>query len=133
MTYISSETNRHEFDEEHEWVKILAQRSKIHGMLLIFVQKLCTAFHEYGPAAEAGAVYSEKWPFIRERLIKRTEKVIEVADDNSLGGLKGIAELKEIIQQLKKNAVMPDLMELAEEVHQINHHICDELLDHKTQ
>lgn len=128
MYYFSSETNQHEFDEEHDWVKILSKGPATYGMLLIFVQKLCTAFHEYGPAAEAGAIAPEKWPFIRERLIKRTAKVIEAAEDNRLEHLKGIAELKELIEQLKDTAVMPDLMELAEEVHQINHHICEELM-----
>lgn len=127
MKYVSSEDNKHEYDEEFDWAKILESGPVAHGMLLIFVQKLCTAFHEYGPLDHQGTFEADDWSFISDRLAKRIDKVIEVAEDNGLGFLKGIGELKGVLETVGNLDDFPDLMELAEEVHQINHHICDEL------
>lgn len=129
MAYVSSETNQHEYDEEYDWVKILTSAPETAGMLLVFVQKLCTAFHEYGPAARAGAIDFSNWEFIRERLSNRISKVIKVAEDNNLGSLTGIEELRSLLNNMKSMSIMPDLFDLAEETHQINHHICDELMN----
>lgn len=128
MTYISSATDQHEFIEEHDWVEIISSGPETYCMLLIFVQKLCTAFHEYGPAYQAGIINPQDWTFVCDRLANRISKVIKVAYDNNLGELKGIDELRVVLQNLLANPEMPDLMELAEEVHQITHHIYDELM-----
>jgi hypothetical protein len=129
MAYVSSATDQHEYDEEYDWVKILTSAPETAGMLLVVVQKLCTAFHEYGPLARAGIVDSSSWEFIRERLSNRISKVIQVAEDNNFGSLTGIEELRSLLDNVKNIAEMPDLFELAEETHQINHHICDELIN----
>lgn len=131
MKYQSSETNEHELSEEHDWVKILENCPPAHGMLLIFVQKLCASFHEYGPCCREEVVDPDAWPFIRERLIARIQKVINVAHDNGLMDLHGIEELQGFSESITGPDSLPDLEELAEEVHQINHRICDALLEKK--
>ena len=128
MAYKSSATDQHEFIEEHDWVEIISTGPETYGMLLIFVQKLCTAFHEYGPAYQTGVINTKDWSFVCDRLANRISKVIKVAYDNDLGTLKGIDELRVLLQNMLTTPEMPDLMELAEEVHRINHHICDELM-----
>ena len=125
--YVSSAVDPHELSEEQQWADILESGEPRRGMLLVFVQKLCTALHEYGPSHAAGIIDDAAWPFIRRRLSSRIRKVLDVARDNNLYGLAGIDELARLAEEIDKTARMPSLSSLADRIHAINHSICDNL------
>jgi hypothetical protein len=127
--YISRADNEHERLEELQWAEILAGGDPRKGMLIVFVQKLCTAFHEFDPAFRAGGLNPEKLDFFKERLTGRINKVIDLAEDNPIEGLKGIEQLAQIMDKVQASDSLEDLAVLAEEIHQVNHIICDSLVD----
>ena len=125
--FVPSADNRHEREEELQWANIAACDSVPAIMLLLFVQKLCTAMHEYGPAHAAGLLQADAWPFTKKRVLARIKKVIQVASGNGLSSTPGIRELETLRKSIESMETMPDLNDLAEQVHQINHRICDHL------
>ena len=127
VNYTSSVVDPHELSEEQQWAGILEAGDPRRGMLLIFVQKLCTALHEYGPSHAAGIIDEAAWPFIRRRLSSRIRKVLDVARDNNLYGLAGMDELARLAEEIDKTARMPSLSSFADRIHAINHRICDSL------
>jgi len=124
----SSAGDRHEFNEEMQWARILSASIPSHGMLLIFVQKLCAAFHEFAPLAEEGALREESSAFVRKRLAARIGKVLAVADDNGLGGLPGVSSLRRLERETLCGEGPLDLPSLSERVHRINHRVVNGLL-----
>ena len=54
--YVAPDGSEHMRDEERQWLDIVSDPDPVKGMLLVFIQKLCSAFHELGPALESGAL-----------------------------------------------------------------------------
>lgn len=125
--YTTVVSDAHERDEENQWARCLAQGDERVGMLLVFIQKLCTAFHEFEPAHRAGLIPAGDLAFYQRRLARRAAKVLEVAEANDLSGLAGMDALREVIGEIAAARTTEALAELAETVHQINHTLCDAL------
>lgn len=128
-TYVTSVTDPHEQTEELQWATILGRGDARNGMLLVFVQKLCTALHEYGPSHAAGVLPDGAWSFVMGRILARIDKVLELARDNDLTAVAGMAELVAVREEIRRLDAMPELNELAGRIHDINHRICDGLAD----
>jgi hypothetical protein len=54
--YRTTVEDEHWRNEEFQWARILAQGRPAKGMVLLYLQKACTAFHEFEPAFEARAL-----------------------------------------------------------------------------
>jgi len=127
MKYQATTTNPHGRDEELQWARILSSGDPAKGMTLVLGQKLCTAFHEFEPAWRAGALNEQRLPYFRERLTRRTRRVVAMMRANGLDTIKGFAELEALARQAEVAQTMDELASLAEKAHAINHTICDAL------
>ena len=56
VEYRTTIEDKHWREEEFQWARILAQGDSARGMVLLYLQKACTAFHEFEPAFQAGAL-----------------------------------------------------------------------------
>ena len=129
MGYHTRQTDPHERDEELQWADLLARGDAARGMALVFLQKLCTAFHEIGPAIDAGAVLDEHVALLRTRLGRRIRRVLEALDDNGLSDLDGSARLRELLAETEAAPDIHELAALAEQIHLVNHALVDALCD----
>jgi hypothetical protein len=129
MNYQTQVTGPHERDEELQWARILDAGDDARGMILVFIQKLCTAFHEIGPAIEAGIIRDETTAldYLRRRLAARIRKVLEAMDTNGLAHIKGAQGLRNLLDQTLSAGSPAALAELTEPIHTVNHTLCDAL------
>jgi hypothetical protein len=127
MDYQPTAQGEHGRAEEAQWVRLVSSGDPVKGMVLVFVQKLCTAFHEFDPAWRAGALNEQQLPFFRARLAGRIIKVLEVMRANRLETLAGFTELEGLLQMTESAATMQVLADLAEEIHAVNHALSDAL------
>ena len=123
--YHTTTTNPHGLEEELQWVRILATGDPVKSMLLVVVQKMCTAFHEFEPAYHAGALNDSQLPYFRERLANRIERVLVTLKNNQLENLGGADEIARLERRARSAPSMAVLAEMAEEVHAANHVISD--------
>jgi hypothetical protein len=65
-------------------------------MVLLYLQKACTAFHEFEPAFQAGALDHRRLDFFRRRLANRLQHLLTTMANNGLDTLDGARELREI-------------------------------------
>ena len=86
----------HAGEEESQWARILSTGDPVAGMVLFVVQKACTAFHEFEPGWQAGALDPSQLGYFRCRLAARIEPVLAVARANGLDKLAGVPRLVEI-------------------------------------
>jgi len=110
-----------------QWVRILASGDPVRGMALVFIQKLCTAFHELDPAWREGALNERRLDFFRGRLAGRIRKVLATLTDNGLGTVKGVGDMVEPLRAVEMAQAMDELAALTERVHAANHVLCDGL------
>ena len=127
MDYRSTVEDPHWRAEELQWARILATGDSTKGMVLLLMQKLCTAFHEFAPAYEAGLVDPAATPFFRQRLGKRAKTVVEAMRVNGLDALEVHNGLVSLMGEVETAASPGRLAELAENVHQLGHRLCDAL------
>ena len=85
IEYKTREQNAHLQEEYLQWARILSNGDPAHGMLVVFVQKLCTAFHELAAAWQSGILNEEALHFCRQRLSARTRTVLTTLVENDLG------------------------------------------------
>ncbi len=128
MTYRTDETDPHLKAEETQWSGILSSGNETAGMILIFIQKLCTAFHELEPAYKAGALNEESLEFLKSRMLMRIDKVLDAMKLNSLEDLNGFSGLKKIRAQAQESDSLKHLAGLTDAVHDVNHILCDSLI-----
>ena len=119
--YKVTETNPHGRDEELQWARILSSGDPAKGMTLVLGQKLCTAFHEFEPAWRAGALSEQDLAYFRERLTKRTRRVVTMMRNNGLDTIKGFAELEALARSTEAAQTMDELANLAEKAHAMYH------------
>lgn len=117
----------HGRDEEMQWARIAAAGQAAQGVAVIFLQKMCTAFHEFEPAWRAGALNDSQLPYFRERLAGRVRKTLQVLRANDLHKLNGVAELEAILFTIESAKTMARLADQAEKVHEANHTLTDAL------
>jgi hypothetical protein len=94
-----------------------------------FIQKLCTAFHEFNPAAQAGAVRDDESSvsLFRDRFVRRLRKVLDVLAANGMDRLAGSDDLRGLLDRCRSAGSVAELADLAEEVHRVNHTLTDAL------
>ena len=114
-------------DEEFQWSRILSAGDPAKGMVLLYLQKACTAFHEFEPAFKQGALKDGQLEFFRRRLATRIGHVLTTMKNNGLDTIEGAAELEQILRSVESAKTLDGLAELTEDVHAVNHTISDSL------
>lgn len=125
--YKTTIENEHWREEEFQWSRILSSGNPAKGMVLLYLQKACTAFHEFEPAWKQGALEPGQLDFYRRRLATRLGHVLSTMKNNGLDKIEGAAELGQILYAVESAKTLDDLAELTEEVHAVNHKISDSL------
>jgi hypothetical protein len=125
--YQTKTVNPHGLEEERQWARILTTGDPVKGMVVLMVQKMCAAYHEFEPAWRAGALIAGELPFFRERLAMRVERVLDVMRLNGLTELDGAGELQRLADATRAAESMDVLADLAEEIHAANHVVTDAL------
>ena len=127
VEYKTTITDAHWRDEEFQWARILSEGNPAKGMVLLYIQKACTAFHEFEPAFKAGALKQGQVAFFRQRLARRIEQVLVTMQNNGLDTLNGAAELAELLRCVESAESQDELAELTEKVHAVHHVLFDSL------
>ncbi len=127
VEYKTTMDDEHWRNEEFQWARILTRRDPARGMVLLYLQKACTAFHEFEPAWKAGALSESHLDFFRRRLANRLRLLLTTMRNNSLDTLTGSAELAGILAAVESAGSMTDLSELAERLHAVGHTLLDAL------
>jgi hypothetical protein len=127
VKYKTTITDEHWRNEEFQWARILSQGNPAKGMVLLYVQKACTAFHEFEPAWKAGAIRTEQVEFFRRRLAARVKRVLVTMQNNSLDKINGAVELSGILKSIESAETVDELAELTEKLHAVNHTLLDSL------
>jgi hypothetical protein len=125
--YRTTVADEHWRNEEFQWARILAQGHPARGMVLLYLQKACTAFHEFEPAFKAGALHESCLDFFRQRLASRLKQLLATMSNNSLDTLDGAKELAEILLAAESAKSLKDLSELTERLHAVGHTLLDSL------
>lgn len=126
-TYITHTQNAHGRTEELQWARLLASGDPVKGMIVVFLQKMCAAYHEFEPAYQAGGLNENALPHFRQRLAHRAQAVLTAMQNNGLQNLAGYAELTHLRQMTEAAPCLQALADLAEPIHQVNHTITDAL------
>jgi len=69
--YKTTVADEHWRNEELQRARILSSGSPAKGMVLLYIQKACTAFHEFEPAWKEGVLKQGRVDFFRRRLANR--------------------------------------------------------------
>jgi len=125
--YHTTIADEHWRNEEFQWARILAKGHAAQGMVLLYLQKVCTAFHEFEPAFKAQALDSRQLDFFRRRLANRLNHLLTTMRNNGLDALDGAAELREILRRVESAASLEQLAALTEELHTTGHVLLDAL------
>lgn len=127
VEYKTTIADEHWREEEFQWARILSEGNPAKGMVLLYIQKACTAFHEFEPAWKQGAVKPGQVVFFRQRLANRVRQVLVTMENNALDKISGAAELVEILRSIESAKSGQELADLTEKVHAINHLLLDSL------
>lgn len=125
--YKTTVADEHWRNEELQWARILSSGSPARGMVLLYIQKACTAFHEFEPAWKEGVLKQGHVEFFRRRLANRVRHVLVTMENNGLDTINGAAELAEILRSIESAKTADQLAELTEKVHTVNHLLLDSL------
>jgi hypothetical protein len=125
MVYRPTSQGDHGREEELQWARVVSLGEPSLGVALIFIQKLCTAFHEFEPAWRQGALRPESLDTFKRRLASRAQRVLQVLEANDLTALDGAAHLRSILQQVEEAQSLEALAALAEPVHAVAHRLTD--------
>ena len=127
VEYETTVADEHWRNEELQWARILSSGNPAKGMVLLYIQKACTAFHEFEPALKQGALKKGQVEFFRRRLAKRVRHVLVTMQNNGLDTVNGAAELAGILRSIESATTVDELAELTEKVHTVNHMLLDSL------
>jgi hypothetical protein len=127
IEYRTTIEDEHWRNEELQWARILAEGHPARGMVLLYLQKACTAFHEFEPACKAGTLDSRHLDFFRQRLANRLNHLLTTMANNGLDTLEGAAELREILRRVESARSIEGLAALTEELHAAGHVLLDAL------
>jgi len=125
--YKTTTEDEHWRNEEFQWARILSSGNPANGIVLLHIQKACTAFHEFEPSWKAGALEEGQVEFFRQRLVKRVKRVLVTMENNGLDRINGAAELAEVLRCVELAKTMAELAELTEKMHTVNHLLSDSL------
>ena len=127
IEYRTTVKDEHWRNEEFQWARILAEGHAAKGMVLLYLQKACTAFHEFEPAFQAGALDPARLDFFRGRLANRLGHLLTTMKNNGLDALAGAAEVGEILRAVESAKSLEDLAGLTERLHTAGHTLLDAL------
>jgi len=127
IEYRTTIEDEHWRNEELQWARILAEGHPARGMVLLYLQKACTAFHEFEPAFKAGALDNRRLDFFRQRLASRLQHLLTTMRNNDLDTLDGAAKVARILRQVEAARSMEALAALTEELHTAGHVLLDAL------
>ena len=127
IEYRTTVEDEHWRNEEFQWARILAEGNPARGMVLLYLQKACTAFHEFEPACQAGVLDPTRLHFFRQRLANRLRHLLTTMQNNDLDTLDGATEMAEILRRVESAQSMEALARLTEELHTAGHILLDAL------
>lgn len=127
VEYKTTIADEHWRDEEFQWARILSEGNPAKGMVLLYIQKACTAFHEFEPAWKQGAIKPGQVEFFRRRLAARVRHVLVTMQNNELDKINGAVELNGILEAIESAETADELAELTEKLHDVNHTLLDSL------
>ncbi len=127
VEYKTTITDEHWRKEEFQWARILSEGNPAKGMVLLYIQKACTAFHEFEPAWKAGAIKPGQVDFFRRRLAARVRHVLVTMQNNALDKINGAVELSGILGSIESAETADELAEITEKLHAVNHTLLDSL------
>ena len=127
IEYRTTVEDEHWRNEEFQWARILSRGRAAEGMVLLYLQKACTAFHEFEPAFEAGALDESRCDFFRQRLANRLRQLLVTVENNALDRLRGVGELRDILAAVESAETTAALAELTEKLHRTGHVLLDAL------
>ncbi len=125
--YVTTGQTEHSRKEEVQWAAIAASGNTTAGMTLVVIQKLCTAFHEFEPAWEAGVLMPGALAHFQARLSARAQRIFRVVEANGLDDLDGLETLRDVLAEIGSAESLADLAALAEPIHAVNHTLVDAL------
>jgi hypothetical protein len=125
--YKTTVADEHWRNEEFQWARLLSSGDPARGMVVLYMQKACTAFHEFEPAWKQGALKQGQVDFFRRRLSERVRLVLVTMENNALAEISGAAELAEILSSIESAKTADELADLTEKVHAVNHLLLDSL------
>ena len=96
-------------------------------MILLYIQKACTAFHEFEPAFKASTIKPGQVEFFKKRLAARVRHVLVTMQNNGLDKINGADELNGILESIESAETSNELAELTEQLHAVNHTLLDSL------
>jgi hypothetical protein len=127
VEYKTTIADEHWRAEEFQWARILSEGNPAKGMVLLYIQKACTAFHEFEPAWKAGAIKPGQVEFFRRRLAARVKHVLVTMQNNALDKINGAVELSGILKSIESAETSDELVELTEKLHAVNHTLLNSL------
>jgi len=127
IEYRTTVQDEHWRNEEFQWARVLAEGHAAKGMVLLYLQKACTAFHEFEPAFKAGALDPSRLDFFRRRLANRLGHLVTTMKNNDLDKLAGAPEIDEILRAVESAKSLEDLAELTDRLHSTGHALLDAL------
>lgn len=126
--YISRfEINTHDGDEERLWARILSEGDSAKGMSLVFIQKLCTASHEFESLCQKSILDKNSLNVARERLSNRIQAVLIIMKNNKLDSSKGYENLIDLSDSLATINSTKELETLLGEIHKTTHKLSESL------
>ena len=127
VKYKTTIEDKHWREEEMQWARILSQGNPAKGMVLLYIQKACTAFHEFEPAFKAATIKPVQVDFFKKRLAARVKHVLVTMQNNALDKINGAAELMGILKSIESAETADYLAALTEKLHAVNHTLLDSL------
>lgn len=127
IPYRTTVESEHWRNEEFQWARILSEGHAAKGMVLLYLQKACTAFHEFEPAFKAGALNASRLDVFRQRLANRLQQLVTTMENNGLDTIDGAAELAAILHGVQSAGTMEALAELTGQLHTTGHTLLDAL------
>ena len=127
IEYKTTVADEHWRSEEFRWARILSSGNAAKGMVLLYIQKACTAFHEFEPALKQGALKQGQVDFFRRRLAKRVAHILDTMKNNGLDKINGAVDLEGILRAVESANTLDELAELTEKMHSANHTLLDSL------
>jgi hypothetical protein len=127
IDYKTTVEDEHWRNEEFQWARIFSSGDPAKSIVLLYIQKACTAFHEFEPSYKQGALDEGQVEFFRKRLAKRIRQILVTMENNGLDKIDGAAKLVEVLRSIESSKNMEELADLTEKMHSVNHILSDSL------
>ena len=127
VDYKTTVEDEHWRNEEFQWARIFSSGDPAKGIVLLYIQKACTAFHEFEPSFKQGALDEGQVEFFRKRLAKRIKQILVTMENNGLDKIDGAADLMDVLHCVESAKNLNELAELTEKMHSVNHILSDSL------